>query len=308
MDQAYLEFVREGGPQTFALLGDRLTVGRLETNGLSFPADLTVSREHAILERAADGWRLRDVGSTAGCYVNGEPLTGPHTLRPGDEIGIGRTRIRFGLRAGGPPPGPARQADYLDLSEEWASAQPGRQHLVPPTPRPRRGQAQVRGEARDIQVRGREQDSDVLAFLVDRCDESGNRRTPVAVELVGYKRGQVGEGDEVEVIGKWSRGTPRAKQVANLSTHAEVHGAGRGQKIAFICIANFMPWFVAFVAFELIAASNVSNPFKSALCQAIRPALSESITSSARAACPRSGPTRGLADRCPLVGSFASRA
>ncbi len=269
MDQAYLEFVREGGPQTFALLGDRLTVGRLETNGLSFPADLTVSREHAILERAADGWRLRDVGSTAGCYVNGEPLTGPHTLRPGDEIGIGRTRIRFGLRAGGPPPGPARQADYLDLSEEWASAQPGRQHLVPPTPtgrgaanapyaavhggpavapadpasRPRRGQARVRGEARDIQHRQAD-NGRALTFRIERYDSAGNRLSPIAVELRAHREGQVGEGEQVEVVGKWSRGTLRAKRLVNLTTNAEVQGGlSPGRKAIGIVFGVFFGIF-----------------------------------------------------------------
>jgi hypothetical protein len=72
--------------------------------------------------------------------------------------------------------------------------------------------------ARGIQLRRNEQQREILAFRIDRYDESGNRLPP----------GQVGEGEQVEVSGKWSRGTLKADRVRNLSTRAEVRGAGFG--------------------------------------------------------------------------------
>lgn len=51
--------------------------------------DLTVSRTHARLERAADGWLLTDLGSTNGTRLNGWRIREPVRVRAGDRVAFG---------------------------------------------------------------------------------------------------------------------------------------------------------------------------------------------------------------------------
>ncbi len=56
--------------------------------------DLTVSNNHAKLMPEGTGWRLRDLGSTNGTYVNGE-LTRDAVLRDGDVLRVGNSEMVF---------------------------------------------------------------------------------------------------------------------------------------------------------------------------------------------------------------------
>jgi hypothetical protein len=51
--------------------------------------DLTVSRMHARLERAAEGWLLTDLGSTNGTRLNGWRIREPVRVRAGDRVAFG---------------------------------------------------------------------------------------------------------------------------------------------------------------------------------------------------------------------------
>ncbi len=53
----------------------------------------TVSWRHARLDRTPQGYVLTDLGSTNGTFVNGQRLTGPCLLRPGDVVQIGPFRL-----------------------------------------------------------------------------------------------------------------------------------------------------------------------------------------------------------------------
>ena len=87
-------FALEGGitgplaGQIFPLGAAITTLGRGETNTIVVP-DPAVSREHAEIRAAGPTFILRDLASTGGTYVNGEPLTSEYTLRPDDIIGLG---------------------------------------------------------------------------------------------------------------------------------------------------------------------------------------------------------------------------
>ncbi len=52
------------------------------------------SRRHAEFRRESDGYRVRDVGSLNGTYVNRE-RTDDAPLVPGDEVQIGKFQLVF---------------------------------------------------------------------------------------------------------------------------------------------------------------------------------------------------------------------
>ena len=76
-------------------LTEPFSIGRDAENALALTQDATVSRRHASVEPENGGWMVRDNGSSNGTYVNGVRLTGAQPLRPGDEIKIGSSRLRF---------------------------------------------------------------------------------------------------------------------------------------------------------------------------------------------------------------------
>ncbi|MBW3652740.1 MAG: FHA domain-containing protein [Actinobacteria bacterium] len=89
----YLIF-RDGGElRTVAMPGDSMRIGRSLSAHLRFE-DPTVSRRHAVLVTESDGVRLLDDRSLNGVFVNGERIVS-HILADGDEVVIGRYRLRF---------------------------------------------------------------------------------------------------------------------------------------------------------------------------------------------------------------------
>jgi pSer/pThr/pTyr-binding forkhead associated (FHA) protein len=75
-------------------IGDEVvTVGRSPESNI-FLDDVTVSRQHAEIARGDSGYRIRDVGSLNGTYVNRVRVDAVD-LRNGDEIQIGKYRFKF---------------------------------------------------------------------------------------------------------------------------------------------------------------------------------------------------------------------
>jgi hypothetical protein len=89
----YLEVWVGGARERIPLEGDRVTVGQSATNDVPLPFDHTVSRVHAVLERVASRWSVRDLSSRNGTFLNGERIWRERPLRPGDEIRVGGTRL-----------------------------------------------------------------------------------------------------------------------------------------------------------------------------------------------------------------------
>jgi phosphoserine phosphatase RsbU/P len=58
--------------------------------------DLAASRQHLQIRKKADGYECRDLDSSNGTRVNGEPIV-VHQLGDGDEIRIGKTSLVFSL-------------------------------------------------------------------------------------------------------------------------------------------------------------------------------------------------------------------
>ncbi len=67
--------------------GDLLRIGRGAGADLRFE-DTAVALEHAVLRREGREYRLQDLGSVTGTYVNGQPVA-TALLRDGDEVGVG---------------------------------------------------------------------------------------------------------------------------------------------------------------------------------------------------------------------------
>ena len=86
------------GPQTRDVLpleGDRFSIGSGDTADLVLSSDRAISRVHVVFENVAGGWTVRDVGSRNGTLVNTARLIGERSLRDGDEIILGRTKLIF---------------------------------------------------------------------------------------------------------------------------------------------------------------------------------------------------------------------
>jgi pSer/pThr/pTyr-binding forkhead associated (FHA) protein len=93
-DQALLLVKR--GPNagsTFLMAAEVTTAGR-DTSSAIFLDDVTVSRKHAVFERRAEGWFVKDTGSLNGTYVNGEQVD-ETKLATGDEVQIGKFKLTF---------------------------------------------------------------------------------------------------------------------------------------------------------------------------------------------------------------------
>jgi DNA-binding CsgD family transcriptional regulator len=91
----YLEVWTPAGRELVSLEAGRLTLGTDPANDLALPADPTLSRLHAVLERYEAGWCVRDLDSRNGTFVNGRRILGERPLRPGDELRVGATRLVY---------------------------------------------------------------------------------------------------------------------------------------------------------------------------------------------------------------------
>ena len=96
----------------FLLDTDVVTAGRHPDSEI-FLDDVTVSRRHAEFRRSAEGFRVVDVGSLNGTYVNRDRID-EVVLQGGDEVQIGKFRLVFfasqadsglGTRGAGPAAG-----------------------------------------------------------------------------------------------------------------------------------------------------------------------------------------------------------
>ncbi|MGE0712731.1 MAG: FHA domain-containing protein [Planctomycetota bacterium] len=96
------------------------TVGRSEQNVIEL-VDPKLSRFHCELERAQDGYRVRDCNSRNGTQVNGEPVQGERLLADGDRIKIGRTHLVFS--ASRPDELRSDRLQPLPASEETVAAE-----------------------------------------------------------------------------------------------------------------------------------------------------------------------------------------
>lgn len=75
-------------------LGPISSIGR-NVNNTIYVEDDFVSANHAMLTFRGRSWFVEDQGSTNGTYVNGHRIDRPVALSYGDEISVGRVRMRL---------------------------------------------------------------------------------------------------------------------------------------------------------------------------------------------------------------------
>lgn len=72
-----------------------LTIGRDRSSDIVLP-DLHASRNHAMIRRFSSGdYYLIDSGSSNGTFINGQRITTPRQLKPGDRIRMGHIEMEF---------------------------------------------------------------------------------------------------------------------------------------------------------------------------------------------------------------------
>ncbi|VTS07380.1 GGDEF domain-containing protein [Tuwongella immobilis] len=78
----------------YTLSDKPLLMGRGEESDIRIPEN-SVSRKHALIEPSADGFTVKDLGSTNGTFVNDTPTNGPRSLHDGDYLRIGNCIYRY---------------------------------------------------------------------------------------------------------------------------------------------------------------------------------------------------------------------
>ena len=71
-----------------------VTLGRGDSADIRIEDPFASSR-HARIDRQGDVLVIEDLNSTNGTYLNGEPLSGPAPLHPGDRIRIGDNEFSY---------------------------------------------------------------------------------------------------------------------------------------------------------------------------------------------------------------------
>jgi len=98
MEHAFLEISAAGTSQKVDVGSDPVTIGRQIANSVVLE-DTEASRFHCVVERAAGGFRVRDLGSRNGTKVNGKLIkTAP--LQHGDVMLIGKTELKLVTASG----------------------------------------------------------------------------------------------------------------------------------------------------------------------------------------------------------------
>jgi tetratricopeptide (TPR) repeat protein len=122
-----LQFISDkASDRGFELTQDRVNIGRDNSNVICLDHS-TVSLHHAILIRSGEHYRVRDLISTNGTYINGERATGAE-LRSGDILHFGEVEMRY--EEVEPPAEESREAPkrgVLPLGRQRPSAAPAKE-------------------------------------------------------------------------------------------------------------------------------------------------------------------------------------
>ncbi len=89
----FLEVGTGNAQRILSLRSHRVTIGRSDENDLILAQDPTVSRQHAVLELVDNAWRIRDLRSSNGTFVNGIRVTSSMQVNAGDRVSVGSSAL-----------------------------------------------------------------------------------------------------------------------------------------------------------------------------------------------------------------------
>lgn len=90
----YLNWVNlQGALETFSLTANEVLIGRRSDADIVVPNPY-VSRHHAKLVKSDEVYKIQDLGSSHGTFLNGTRIT-EHVLQSGDRIALGRDRVEL---------------------------------------------------------------------------------------------------------------------------------------------------------------------------------------------------------------------
>jgi sigma-B regulation protein RsbU (phosphoserine phosphatase) len=98
MESQLIITLPDGNNKTVRLEKDRWSIGRAGENDLSYPDNPGLSRQHFVLEKEAEDWTIRDLGSKNGTFLNGKRILEKERLRPGDRIAVSNIVLTFAGR------------------------------------------------------------------------------------------------------------------------------------------------------------------------------------------------------------------
>ena len=104
-------------PELTLAAGQEVIIGREPSCQLALDPHLytVVSRRHAMLRPAGQGWEVNDLGSANGTYVNGKLISGFTVLQGGDRLTLGEDGPEFSFEV---QPSPAHISTVaIDLGE-----------------------------------------------------------------------------------------------------------------------------------------------------------------------------------------------
>lgn len=167
MQVVLVMFRADGERRSFPVTREMTIIGRREDCDLRIPLG-DVSRKHCRLIREADSFRMEDLGSSNGTYVNGRRIQ-EAILQPGDTVRVGP--VLFVLQVDGIP-----ADDELQPNEGQAAAAADESGVMP-TPRVSRGDDD--GEFDPMSALEGNLDS---KFDLDLSDEMGNSGSGMNIE------------------------------------------------------------------------------------------------------------------------------
>ena len=96
--------------------GKTLTIGRRDSNDVIIE-NVSVSGKHAKVDSVSNGFRLMDLNSTNGTFVNDKLVT-MHNLEHGDMVSIGKHKLIFGYVKGEKRPEKKQDTEEESWSEQ----------------------------------------------------------------------------------------------------------------------------------------------------------------------------------------------
>ena len=118
--------------EVFPLDADELTLGRGEDNGIVIYI-AEISRNHAALSKAEEGYMIKDLGSTNGTYVDKKKIGDKYLLKPGDTVMLGDA-VYLKYQADSDPEETLVAPRPDGFKEEEITAVTPKPEVVPPTP------------------------------------------------------------------------------------------------------------------------------------------------------------------------------